>query len=265
MKIIFNRIFKLNIFNNFNVFFAKKLIKYSKIFFVKTNIINLPVQNHPLKLDFKEELKKITKYKNNSKIAPFISYSHLIDLLTVYSESKKKIIFYDYGAGNLDLYFYIKKKIKSFIYIYHDQQEYVELANAIKQKFKLNNLIVYKNNKIKKLDFVYFGGVIQYLKNYKKEISNFFGKTKYIIISQTPFFSNNLYKNIIVKQLNLFPIINYLYFININFFIKFMKKNNYVLLNKSINKVIKFVNFKNFERKYHDLQMYDLIFKYEKK
>lgn len=265
MKIIFNRIFKLDVFNNFNVFFAKKLIKYSKIFFVKTNIINLPEQNHPLKLDFREELKKITEYKNNSKIAPFISYSHLIDLLAVYSKSKKKIIFYDYGAGSLDLYFYIKKKIKSFIYIYHDQQEYVELANTIKQKFNLDNLIVYKKNKIKKLDFVYFGSVIQYLKNYKKEISNFFGKTKYIIISQTPFFSNNSYRNIIVKQLNLFPIINYLYFININFFIKFMKKNNYVLLNKSINKVIKFVNFKNFKSKYHNLQMYDLIFKYEKK
>ena len=93
MKIILDSIFKLDVFNKFNVFFAKKLIKYSKIFFVKTNLINLPDQNHPLKLNFEQELKKITAYKNNPDINPFISYSHLIDLLAVYSDLKKKYFF----------------------------------------------------------------------------------------------------------------------------------------------------------------------------
>ena len=66
---------------------------------------------------------------------------------------------------------------------------------------------------------------------------------------------NNSKKEIIVKQLNLHPLINYLYFINLDFFIKFMKKNNYILVSKSHNKVIKFLNFKNLNKNYKNLHM----------
>ena len=44
-----------------------------------------------------------------------------------------------------------------------------------------------------------------------------------------------------------------------------MKKNNYILVGKTINKVIKFLNFKNFDNSYKNLQMYDLVFKYYEK
>ena len=107
---------------------------------------------------------------------------------------------------------------------------------------------------------------MQYLQNYRSILLNFFGKTKYIIIAQTPFFFNNENsKDLICKQLNLHPIINYLYLINFDNFINFMKQNNYILINKTFNRVIKFINFKNFNKKYKELDMYDLIFKYDVK
>ena len=62
MKLILNYIFRLNSFKNFNIFLAKKLIKFSKIFFVETNLTNLPKQNHPIQLNLDNELKKIIKY-----------------------------------------------------------------------------------------------------------------------------------------------------------------------------------------------------------
>ena len=68
-----------------------------------------------------------------------------------------------------------------------------------------------------------------------------------------------------MKQLNLFPIINYLYGINYIDFISFMKKNNYSLLEKNINRVSKNVNFKNFKNKFKKIDMLDLIFVYNKK
>ena len=58
------------------------------------------------------------------------------------------------------------------------------------------------------------------------------------------------------------PEINFLYLFNINYFIRFMEKNSYELVEKNINKVTKFLNFKNFDRKkYKDINMYDLLFK----
>ena len=244
------------------IFVTKKIIKLSKIFFLETNFKKLPVNNHPL-----NNLIKIKDKYNN--IRPFISYTHLPDLLAVYIQERKKLVFYDYGAGNLDLYFYLKKKLNKFIYFFHDQEILNKYIKAIKIKKKLKNLKINNFSKIKKIDFAYFGSSIQYLEDYQKKIKPFFKKSKYIIISASPFFENYKYKqsqkNIVMKQLNLFPIINYLYGINYIDFTNFMKKNNYSLLEKNINRVSKNVNFKNFKNKFKTVDMLDLIFVYNKK
>ena len=265
MKILLNVFFKSSLFNKLSKFFGKKLIKYSKYFFVETKLKKLPLNNHPLKINYKNEIKNLQNFQFSKSFIPFVSYSHLIDLLEIYSNYKKNILFFDYGAGNLHLYYLIKNKLKKFKYYYHDQKEYINLVKIIKNKNKLTNLIIAEKKTIKYLDFVYFGSVIQYLQNYKNEIKFFFKKTKYIIIAQSPFFTNYPKEKIIIKQLNLFPTINYLYFINLDLLVNFMKKNNYILVNKSINKIIKFINFKNIDKKYKNMNMYDLVFKYEKK
>ena len=52
------------------------------------------------------------------------------------------------------------------------------------------------------------------------------------------------------KQLNMHPFINYLYLFNFQKFLNFMNENNYNLIEKNINNVTKFLNFKNFQKIY---------------
>ena len=40
-----------------------------------------------------------------------------------------------------------------------------------------------------------------------------------------------------------------------------MKKNNFILVDSNLNRVTKFLNFKNFKNEYKDIDMYDLLFK----
>ena len=107
---------------------------------------------------------------------------------------------------------------------------------------------------------------MQYIKDYKKELKIFFKKTHYILISQSPFFTNeNIDEKIILKQLNMHPFINYLYLFNFQKFLKFMNENDYDLIERNINNVTKFLNFKNFSKDlYKDINMYDLLFKFKK-
>ena len=58
-------------------------------------------------------------------------------------------------------------------------------------------------------DLVYFGSSLQYLKSYKKEILKFKHNSKYILISQTPFFDilDENEENLVVKQVNMHQIL----------------------------------------------------------
>ena len=87
--------------------------------------------------------------------------------------------------------------------------------------------------------------------------------SQYLLISQTPFFKNeNINEDfIILKQINMHPNINFLYSFNYDRFINFMRKNNFILIGDSLNRVTKFLNFKNFKNKYKNIDMYDLLFK----
>ena len=68
-----------------------------------------------------------------------------------------------------------------------------------------------------------------------------------------------------MKQINMHPNINYLYLFNFDYFVEFMNKNNYQLVEKNTNRVTKFLNFKNFnKKKYKNIDMYDLLFKLKK-
>ena len=264
MKTIISYIISTNIYNFIHPYIGKITFKLFKIFFVKTRFKELPEQNHPLNLKYDQELKKFNIYKKKDHI-PFISYSHLIDLIKFYSNSikKKKINFLDYGAGNLELFSSINNHIKKIDYYYYDQPIYRSLIKNIKKNNKLKQLNIIDDilKDKNKFDIVYFGGALQYIRNYKKEIKKIVKKSNYIIISQTPFFLNNKIKNdIVLKQVNLTKEINYLYLINFYEFILFMKKNNYYLITKNFNRVIKFINFKNFNKKFNQIDMYDLTF-----
>jgi len=259
-----NNFLLTNLFDKLPKFFSRKIFKIFKIFFVPTNIDELPNINHPSKLSYDLQVKIIGKSKEDT-FKPFISYVKLLELLKNYELKNSLIKFYDFGPSNIDLYLYLSKKIKKLEYIYFDQSQYNEVIENIKKKNDFVNLKIDTDFKLEKkeLDFLYFGSSIQYLKNYKKILETFFkNKPKYIIISQTPFYSSSYStKDVVLKQINLHPTINFAYLLNYDSFLSFMKKNKYVLEEKNFNRVIKFLNFKNFDKNYKFVDFFDLVFK----
>tara|TARA_B100002051_G_C16602526_1_gene568818 strand:- start:95 stop:895 length:801 start_codon:yes stop_codon:yes gene_type:complete len=260
---ILNSFFNSKLFDNLHKFLAKKIFKFTKYFFVETKFKNLPILNYPLNekhFDFPGENSALTNDK------PYLSYSHLPDLLSIIYKENNKISFLDYGAANLNLYYYLDKKFENFKYYFVDQEIIKEKVDEIIQEKKFNNIFLKEIEHInEKLDMVYFGSSLQYLENYKNCLIKCCKKTRYILISQLPvFFNSNLSDTIVMKQLNMHPEINYLYLFNFEPLVTFLNKNNYNLVEKNINKVTKFLNFKNFDKnKYKDINMYDLLFEYK--
>ncbi len=245
-------------------FFSRKIFKILKIFFVPTPLKKLPDDNHPSKYDKNLQNIIIKKSKEND-FQPFISYTKLLETLKKYQENKSNIKFYDFGPCNIDLYLYLSKKLKNLNYIYFDQPQFNRGVKEIKNDnnfFNLNIDLDFKSEKTD-LDFLYFGSSIQYLKNYKEILKKFLAnKPKYIIISQTPFYSSkNKLDDIVLKQINLHPVINFAYLINYDSFLTLMEKNGYVLKEKNLNRVVKFLNFKNFDKNYQFIDFFDLVFK----
>ena len=127
MKQILNLILRSKIYNNLHDFIGRKLFKLSKIFFVDVNFKKLPTSNHPLNINYEEELQKY-KITFNSKNVPFISYSHLIDLLKISENFKKKNQFFRLRAGNLSFFATLNKNIKKLKYFYSDQLQYNQIV-----------------------------------------------------------------------------------------------------------------------------------------
>ena len=262
MNTLLNFFFRSKYFDKINTFISKKIFKIFKIFFVQTKLTVLPQQNY--KITENEILKEYekAKYFEKSDNRPYITYVHLLDLLSV-MEKKDTINFFDYGAGNLNLFFYLRKNIKKLNYFFFDQPEILNILKNFNEINNLDKLNLCNNFRNDNMDLVYFGSSLQYLKDYKNEILKFKNSTKYLLISQTPFYRNSDLKNefIIMKQINMNPKINYLYCFNYDYFINFMEQNNFKLIDKNFNRVTKFLNFKNFNKRYKDMDMYDLFFK----
>lgn len=261
---LLNTFLKSKYFDNLNTFLAKKIFKIFKIFFVETNLQKLPDINYPL-MNIKFELEK-SKLDNKNNLRPYIIYAHLPDLLGVLTDKNEEVNFVDVGAGNLNLYFYIKKNFQNINYFFRDQKEVETCVKDFIENERLKNISVVDVETIKFINIAYFGSSLQYIKDYKRELKNLFKKTNYILISQSPFFSNKKnQENIIAKQLNMHPNINYLYMFNYEKFLNFMTENNYNLVEKNINNVTKFLNFRNFSKNFYaDINMYDLLFKLKK-
>ena len=261
---LLNFFFRSKYFDNLNPFQYKKIFKFLKIFFVETELNNLPETNYPLP-NTKAELEK-SKMAQKNNLRPYITYAHLPDLLEMLTRKNDKINFVDIGAGNLNLYYYLRKKFENLNYVFKDQHQVEEFVKNFIKVEKLDKISVGKVENLNLVNIAYFGSSLQYIKDYKKKLKIFFKKTHYILISQSPFFTNeNIDEKIILKQLNMHPFINYLYLFNFQKFLKFMNENDYDLVERNINNVTKFLNFKNFSKDlYKDINMYDLLFKFKK-
>ena len=123
MTALLNIFLRSKYFNKINSFISKKIFKIFKIFFVETELKDLPAQNYKIiENEVLEEFKIGKNFEiNNNK--PYITYTHLLDLLSVI-EKKEIFNFFDYGAGNLNLFFYLRKNIKNLNYFFLINQKY---------------------------------------------------------------------------------------------------------------------------------------------
>lgn len=263
-----NILFKSEFYNKLPRFCKRKLFKLFKIFFVETNLKKLPDQNHPIMFNKNEQI-NILNNLNDKFYKPFNTCSYILELLSIYSSTKKSVKIIDFGANNIDNYIYLNRYLKKYEwnYFYYDQPCCNKVISEIIQEKNLNNIKVLKNlNEIEtSIDFALFGSSVQYINEYKTTLEFFLKKKiKYLIFTHTPFYiSEEKNEDIVLKQVNISTMTNYAYMFNYNNFINFLKKNNYDLISQNKNNFIKFLNFKNFKN-YKFISFLDLIFIYNK-
>ena len=252
--------------SNFTRFFPKtvnrKLFRKYKIFFVPTNFNTLPKNFYPIVTNLNKQKNLIFKYKKNNKLINQTTKKNLDKFLLKFF-GKSKFSFFDIGGENIDLYLHLSKNLNINKYYIYNFKTLINIFKRLNKIFKFNQLFPINNvNSIQGIDFAYFGSCIQYFKNYKIFLRSIIKKKpKYIFFSGTSFFYDKLIKDhIVVKQTNYLPNTIYLFFFNLNNFIKFMNLNGYKLVFSEVNKSAK-VNYKNFSHILKKIEYLDILFK----
>ena len=164
------------------------------------------------------------------------------------------------------MYLFLKKKFsKIYIYVINQPKLNYHLQRFINKK-KIDRITVLSNtDKLKniKLDFVYFGSSLQYIKNYDKILKIILKKKiKYLYVSATSYFkSKDFNDKIILKQVNLLPTELYCYCFNYHYIFSLLKNYGYTKISEKQNSYKK-INFKNFSFKINYL---NILFKRNKK
>ena len=257
-----NNFLNSNYFDKLPRYISRRIFKIFKIFFVETKLKSLPDNNHPNIID-EETQNEIVKKNTELFNKPFNTCPYLLEILAVYYSFSEEIKILDFGANNIDNFIYLKKYLKNLQYFYHDLPENNSIIEKLIKKNNWDDIKVAKDiaNIDQDLDFAFFGSSIHYVKDYKIILEKIFKKKiKYLIFSHTPFYKSvKNDKDIVMKQVNIHPIINYAYLIELNNFLKFMDDNGYNLISSSQNNLIKFLNFKNFKN-FNYIGFLDLIF-----
>ena len=107
------------------------------------------------------------------------------------------------------------------------------------------------------------GSVIQYVKDYKLILNSLIDTTpEYIFFTAQTFYEKKVNKeeNIIVKQINILPQINYCYFFEYEYFLNVFKVKKFEPVFKVLNFTDR-VNYNNFNKKYGKIEYCDLLIK----
>ncbi len=249
-----NRILEFENQNYFWLKIARRIARLKNVYFVPSSKNILPKKNYPLdnvENFFKEQLSNFEKKIKFNK--------NLYKILSIYFKKNSKINLLDYGGENLDLYMYL---IKNFPKIKINVLNQPKLSNELKKIIKnekINNIKVFSNiNQIKskKFNFIFFGSTIQYLRNHEDVLDKLSKNTsRFLYIAATSYFyEKNLRKKILVKQVNLLPVILYCYIYNFHYFTQMMVKKKFKILFKRKNEFKK-ISFNNFEFKIDHLNI----------
>jgi hypothetical protein len=247
--------------------FIKKKInkKFFNFYFIPTNYSKLLNDNYINNNNYDYQKKLIDNYKHNFQQNSFMTYPNLIELLLMKFNSDDEIMFLDMGADNIDFFLELNSKFKNVRYFFCN----LKSVNSIFEKLKNENS--YKNMFIidtidevsnKNFDFINFGSSIEYFENYELVLNKVSKIGKYIFFSGTTLFEtkNEKYnKHIIVKQVNMYPDINYLYFFNKQYFYSIFLKNNFKLLFEKKN-LTDNVNYHNFHKIFENTNYMDFLF-----
>lgn len=240
----------------------KKLFNF---YFIPTTYKKLPEINYinNNNIDYQENLIKM--YNNNSCQNSFMTCPHLIQLLLMKFNINKEFSFLDIGGDNIDFFLDLRKKFKNLKYYNHNKKSVNIIFKRLKLNYNYDNLYIIENiNEIfyKKYDFVNFGSSIQYFDNYELILDNITNVSKCIMMSGTTLYESNdlkFQKHIIVKQVNLNPDINYLYFFNKKNFYNFFLTKNFKLAFESLN-LTDNINYKNFNNLFSKVAYTDFLF-----
>mgnify|MGYP000052953772 CR=1 FL=1 len=113
---------------------------------------------------------------------------------------------------------WIMTRVILSLLFYFDQKKNNEIISEIKKKYLLNDITVLNSlDEIKRnnFHFINLGSVIQYVKDYKFILNSLIDTApEYIFFTAQTFYEKKVNKeeNIIVKQINILPQINYCYF-----------------------------------------------------
>ena len=238
---------------------------YFKYYFLKTDLKDLPDLNYPEKGSLEYQKNLIKKFNHLKIQTSFMTCPHLIELLLMKFKADESFNFLDIGGEKIDFYLSLKKNFKNVKYFVYNQKSIIEPFHKIKFELKYDNFhIIVKPEEIfnDNYDFVNFGSSIQYFNNYESILKKITDNAKYIFFSGTHLYDSlgeDFNKNIIVKQVNVLPQTNYLYFFNRNKFFELFKEKEFELIFESKN-LTDNINYENFENYLKNIQYSDFLF-----
>jgi hypothetical protein len=250
----------------FPKFIRRKIDKiFFKYYFLPTKLDKLPNSNYPEMGNLEYQKSLIKKFNDNGKQTSFMTYPNLINLLLKNFNTNKSLNFLDIGGEKIDFYLKLKSEFKNINYFIFNQEKVIEPFYKLKTEFKYDNLnIIEKMDKIfnKDYDFVNFGSCIQYFDNYENLLEKISNCCEKIFFSGTHLYNSSEQKfknNIIVKQMNVLPQINYLYFFNRKKFFSILEKKKFTLIFENKN-LTDNINYDNFESYLGNISYSDFLF-----
>ncbi len=234
-------------------------------YFLPTNLKRLPELNYPEKGDIEYQRDLIKKFQISKKQTSSMTCPHLIELIHMKFNSNDNFYFLDIGGEKIDFYLNLKNNFKNVKYFLFNQKSMLNPFREIKDELNLEDLILV--DKIEDIsnnnyDFVNFGSCIQYFNDYENFLKRITNISKYIFFSGTHLYdnlSNDLNKNLVVKQVNILPQTNYLYFFNRESFFKILLDENFKIVFEENNLTDK-INYNNFAHNLKNLQYSDFLF-----
>ena len=248
--------------------FIKRKInkKFFSHYFLITDYQKLPYLNYINNNNLDKQKILIEKFDINQQQNSFMTCPYLHQLLLMKYNANEDFSFLDMGGEYIDFFLQLKKNFKNVKYYVYNLEKINNDFIKLKLDFKYQNLnIISKIDEIfnNKFDFVNFGSCIQYFDNYEVILKNITENSNQIFFSGTTLFESdkeNYQKHVTVRQVNIFPEINYCYFFNKQFFYNFFYKKNFNLVFESKN-ITDSVNFKNFGSLFKKIENKEFFFK----